>query len=358
MINVRQWAFKHENRSIRDNFLKTLEFRSPEWIPCSIGFFPAVWDKYREKLAEIVDRHPFVFGPKRTHSYENLIPLEHRPNTYWRDNWGCRWYSSQGGYEGQVVEHPINDWKALDSYRPPDPNKYSERGRRHWFAERQGCKWAKRNGVVAGGNAERLFDRLYALRGFDNLMGDFAKNDPHLPQFIQMLQEHEMKIINRYKSFKPDIISFHTDIGTQDRLMISPRQFRKYIKPMFKTLFQACRQAGMHVYLSSDGYLLDIVDDLIECGVSVHDPQYRANTLEGIAKHYKGKMCIDLDFDRQALPFATPEQLKKMIKDSVEQLNSPTGGLMIKTEVSDINVPLENVEAICQAYEEYCVPRQ
>jgi hypothetical protein len=349
---------RFENRSLRDNFLRAVEFRNPDWIPCSIGFFPAVWDKYREKLAEITDRYPFLFGPHRNRKYDNLIPLEHRPNTHWQDRWGCEWYSSQGGYEGQVIGHPLADWKAFDSYRPPDPNKYTERGIRHWYSEKMGIKWAKRNGVVSHGNAERLFDRLYALRGFDNLMADFARNEPNLPRLIQMLQDHEMKIINRFKPLKPDMIYFHTDIGTQDRLMISPRQFRKYIKPMFMTLFQACRKEGMHVYLSSDGYLLDIVDDLIECGVSVHDPQFRANTLEGITKHYKGKLCIDLDLDRQAFPFESPEGLKKMIRDSVEQLNSPTGGLMMKAEISDVNVPLENIEAICQAYEEYCFPKQ
>jgi len=352
------WTYKRENKNIRDNFLKAIEFRSPDWIPCSIGFFPAVWEKYREKLAEITDKFPFLFGGHHPRNYENIIPLEHRPNTYWRDNWDCLWYSSQGGYEGQVAEHPLADWKAFDNYHPPDPNKFTERGKRHWWGEKMNIRWAKKNNVVAGGGAERLFDRIYALRGFDNLMHDFAINDPRLPKLIQMLQDHEMKIINRFIPMKPDIIYFHTDIGTQDRLMISPRQFRKFIKPMFMTLFQACRKAGIHVYLSSDGYLLDIVDDLIECGVSVHDPQFRANTLEGIAKYYKGKMCIDLDLDRQAFPFATPDQLKKMVKNSVDMLNLPTGGLMMKTEISDVNVPLENIQAICEAYQEFCFPKK
>jgi hypothetical protein len=104
--------------------------------------------------------------------------------------------------------------------------------------------------------------------------------------------------------------------------------------------------------------LLDIVDDLIECGVSVHDPQFRANGLEGIAKHYKGKLCVDLDLDRQLYPFASPEQIKEHIRDSVRTLNSEEGGLMLKAEISDTNISLENIEAICQAFEEYCWPRK
>lgn len=222
-------------------------------------------------------------------------------------------------------------------------------------------KGAKKMNIIASGGAERLFDRLYFLRGFDNLMRDFAMNHPMLPKLVQMLQDHELRIIHKYidnkPEYRPDIIHFHTDIGTQDRLMISPRQFRKYIKPMFTTLFQTCRKAGTHVYLSSDGYLLDIVEDLRESGVSVHDPQLRANTVEGIAKHYKGRLCVDLDLDRQAYPFATPDALKKMVKNAVDLLNTPEGGLMMKAEFSDVNIPIENMEAICQAFEEYCIPK-
>ncbi|MHA1697528.1 MAG: uroporphyrinogen decarboxylase family protein, partial [Promethearchaeota archaeon] len=205
------------------------------------------------------------------------------------------------------------------------------------------------------GGAERLFDRLYFLRGFDNLMRDFATRDPRLPRLIKRLEDHKMKLVKAWIRVGVDIISFHTDIGTQDRLMISPKQFREFIKPMFKNLFRTCRKAGVHVYLSSDGYLLDIVDDLVECGVSVHDPQLRANTLMGIEKRYKGKMCIDLDLDRQSFPFATPDELRKQIKDSVETLARPDGGLMLKAEIADPAVPLENIEAICEAFEEFCI---
>ena len=127
---------------------------------------------------------------------------------------------------------------------------------------------------------------------------------------------------------------------------------------MYSNIFQPLRKADILVYLSSDGNLLEIVDDLIECGVSIHDPQFRANGLEGIAKHYKGKMCIDLDLDRQSFPFALPETLKAQIRDAVDILAMPEGGLMMKAEISDANVPLENIEAIAEAFEEYCIPRK
>ncbi|MGQ9515123.1 MAG: hypothetical protein ACUVTL_08785 [Thermoproteota archaeon] len=152
-----------------------------------------------------------------------------------------------------------------------------------------------------------------------------------------------------------DIVSFHTDIGTQHGLIVSPEKFRKYIKPMFKNLFTTCRNAKTHVYLSSDGRLLDTVDDLLECGVSVHDPQLRENKIDGIAAAYKGKMCIDLDLDRQMFQFCKPDNIWQQAKEAVEELYLPEGGLMMKAEVYGADVPFENIDAICNAMEEYCI---
>jgi hypothetical protein len=91
-----------------------------------------------------------------------------------------------------------------------------------------------------------------------------------MPVLLQRFQDHLVAQARNIIRHEPDQVGFHTDIGTQDRLMLSPRLFRKYIKPLFKTVFQTYRKAGVHVYLHSDGHLLEIVDDLVECGVSVH----------------------------------------------------------------------------------------
>lgn len=116
-----------------------------------------------------------------------------------------------------------------------------------------------------------------------------------------------------------------------------------------------CRKVGAHVYLSSDGCLLDIVDDLIECGVSVHDPQFRANTLEGIVRAYKGRLCANVDLDRQMFAFCKPDDIREQVRETVEQMGAPEGGLMISGSVWDDNTPLENIEALCSALEDFCL---
>jgi hypothetical protein len=349
----------YPNKEIRENYLKALEFRYPEWIPCSVAFSPATWKKYREKLEDIISRHPLIFGEyeKGKRDFDAMPPV-YRAGEYYTDNWGCVWYCINEGLEGQVVGHPLEDWSALESYAPPDPMRNTERGERDWESINNDIEERRKRGLIVIGDGERLFDRLYFLRGFKNLMIDITTDAPQLPKLIEMLENYELRLITRWLEIGVDVISFHTDIGTQRGLMINPSKFRKYIKPMFKNLFTTCRKANVHVYLSSDGQLLDIVDDLIECGVSVHDPQIRANTLEGIANRYKGKLCIDLDLDRQMFPFCTPEDIKQQIKEAVEKLYLPEGGLMMKAEIFGNDVPLSNIEAICQAMEVFCIGRK
>lgn len=340
----------------RENYLRTIEFHNPKWIPCSVNLSLATWHKYRETLEELVLNHPLIFEDYKKGGIDfDQFPPCHREGEYFRDNWDCLWYSAQGGLEGQVVEHPLADWKVLDTYKMPDPFFKAERGERDWEKIKEDIQERKRKGLLTVGDGERLFDRLYFLRGFENLMIDFASDTPELPRLIEMLLDYEMRLVNRWLEIGVDVISFHTDIGTQNSLMISPAKFRRYIKPMFKEIFTTCRKKGTHASLSSDGRLLEIVDDLIECGVSVHDPQIRANTLDGIVKAYKGKMCINLDLDRQMFPFCKPEDIRKQVREVVKELDSPQGGLMIFGSIYGGDVSLENIEALCEAMEEYCL---
>ena len=311
----------YPNKDIRENYLKAVEFRYPEWIPCGVNFLPGVWKKYREKLEEIVVRHPLIFGryEKGSRNFDEMPPV-YRQGCF-TDNWRCVWHTVQEGLEGQVVGHPLADWKALENYRPPNPLEKTERGKEYWDHVKKTFADRREKGLLRVGDGERLFDRLYFLRGFRNLMMDIVTDDPRLPRLIDMLMEHETKLVEKWLEIGVDVVSFHTDIGTQNGLMISPAKFRKYVKPMFKKLFTRCRNAGVHVYLSSDGRLLDIVDDLVECGVSVHDPQLRANTLDGIARTYGGKLCVDLDLDSRHSHSAAPrifvEWLRRALKNCI-----------------------------------------
>ncbi|MHB9033784.1 MAG: uroporphyrinogen decarboxylase family protein [Anaerolineae bacterium] len=341
--------------SERENWLRTVEFRNPEWIPCYVGLAPILFKLYRQDLEQLIAAHPRIFPDyKQAQRDYDWMPPAYHLGEYYRDNWGCVWHNIQEGIEGQVVGHPLADWSALDSWRPPDPHLFFERSTVDWDQMRSYMAEQLKLGKLRNGSGERLFDRLYALRGFDALMMDFATEAPELTRLIEILTEHELALIQLWLELGVDAISFHTDIGTQRGLMISPASFRKYIKPMFMTLFRSCRAAGVHVNLSSDGRLIDIIDDLLECGVSIHDPQLRANGLADIKRAYQGRLCINLDLDRQSFPFITPAEMRAQVREVVDTLALSEGGLMMLAQFYGADIPLANIAACLEAMEDYC----
>jgi hypothetical protein len=81
--------------------------------------------------------------------------------------------------------------------------------------------------------------------------------------------------------------------------MLSPDHFRTYIKPSYQRLMQPARDKGLVVHMHSDGDIRDLVDDIIDGGVEVINLQDLVNGVDWIADRFAGKVCVDLDIDRQ-----------------------------------------------------------
>jgi hypothetical protein len=345
---------KEKTISERENYLRALDFKNPQWIPITIEFTSAVWARYGKELKDLTLRHPLISGNHQRgwEEFEETDPICIEGVTY-KDDWGCVWYNAQGGILGRVTEHPLADWKAFDSFKAPDPLEQF-----NWAGLKEKIEQQRQKGLLTIAEPESFaqigfFDRLNFLRGFENLMMDFLLEPPQLDKLIDVVFDYNMKYIQKWLEIGVDVVWHHGDIGSQKGLIFDPKIFRKYLKPRYKQLFQTCRNAGSHVWYSSDGNLLEIVDDLIECGVSLHDPQVRPNTIDGIKQHYKGKLCASVDIDEQMLPFCKPEEIEHQIKEIVEKLGSAEGGLMLYAIPSQ-DVPLKNIEAILNAWEQHC----
>ena len=100
--------------------------------------------------------------------------------------------------------------------------------------------------------------------------------------------------------------------------------------------------------MHTDGCIYPVMADMQEAGADIINPQIRANGLDNLVRVCKGKIPICLDLDRQLFPFATPEQVGRHIRECTEALYMPEGGLMLTAECA-ADVPLENIEAICDA---------
>ncbi len=338
----------------RENFLRAIEFRRPDWIPIIFELQPAVCRRYGEELKKLMLRHPQAFSIKKEPFDERPHDPLYNEGSYLRDDWGCLWYNAHDGVLGQVVEHPLADWSALPALKVPDPLTQID-----WITlQREKQEEAQRSlPVVAhpqsfahGG----FFDRMQFLRGLENFLMDLITEPPELPVLLDRVLEYNLRYIDRWLEIgNIDVIWFHGDMGSQNGPLFSLETFRRQLKPAYMKMFQRCRRAGVHVWYSSDGNILPFVDDLIECEVSIHDPQVRPNTVEKIAEVYSGRLCALVDIDEQMLPYCSPEDIFVQVKKVRDSVGTSEGGLMIYA-IPSSDVSLENIEALAAAWEKYC----
>jgi len=201
-----------------------------------------------------------------------------------------------------------------------------------------------------------MYLRLADLRGFEELMVDFAEEPPELQMLIDKVLQHNLrqakKLMDWLAGKEEQIVYFGDDLGMQNSLPMSPAKWRKYLKPCFMAIYKPVLAAGHPIYMHTDGHILEIIPDLVECGVAIINPQVGANGLKQLAQVCKGKVCVDLDLDRQQFPFWNAAEIDTHVREAIEALGSPEGGLWLKAEIGD-DVPLENVEAICATLEKY-----
>ena len=339
----------------RDDWLKIVELKGCPEIPCRAVFPEAVWTEHGKQLEEVVGRYPEVFGGNlRYEGDRERTCRRFRRGQRWTDRWGSVWGYAYSGLEGQVVQQPLADWSAFKHFRPPEPATGNDFDELDWPKIRGDFEQARSDNAVAGGYVSHgfLFQRLYYLRGFENLMEDFGREDERLGKLIDMIVEFNLELVRRFLDSGADVIYFGDDLGMQDRLTISPGMWRRYIEPAYAKIFSECRRAGVHVYLHSDGYIADILGDLIEAGVTIVNAQDLVNGLDAIRRELKGRVCIDLDIDRQKIvPWGTPEQIERHIHACVQTLGSKDGGLMLICGIYP-GTPLANIEGLARAMKE------
>jgi hypothetical protein len=342
----------------RENYLRNASMTGPEWIPCSVGISGASWDQLRTDLEQVLVRHPTLFPgfEKGKRNYDNWdFGPAHRAGERFTDAWGCVWRSAVNGLEGQVEEHPLADWSSLESYRAPDPMTQGDRGPVDWEKERRRIETARSEGRLTSGGVAHgfLFMRLWYLRGFENLMMDVAADAPQLPRLIELVMAHNRRLVQAWLDIGVDKMEFGEDLGTQTASIISPKAFAKYIAPAYKSVMRPCRAAGCHVALHSDGYIMELMDQFIECGVTIINPQDLCNGIDNLAREVKGRICIRLDIDRQRIvPFGTRREIHALIEEEVRKLGSPAGGLEMTAGIYP-PTPAENVDALCDALEQF-----
>lgn len=340
------------------NYERAVRFEYPDSIPMTFCINTACWDYYSHAdLFDLMAGHKYLFPDfeRPAPGWQPVYPPIARADEPFTDDFGCVWMTPLNGLTGTVKGHPLDDWEKFAAYRFPDPEVCMGIGPIDWAREKVRIDAQHDRGEFVSGGLRHghTFLQLSDIRGYENLMFDMADDEPLLMELLDGVEQFNLGIVRRYLELGVDQVTYAEDLGMQVGPMVSPEHFRKYIKPSYRRLMAPALERGRIVHMHSDGDIRLLADDIVDDGVQVINLQDLVNGVDWIARRFRGKLCVELDIDRQKVTVGgTPEQIDALIRSEIAAIGTPRGGLVMIFGLYP-GTPIENVAALMDAMEKY-----
>jgi uroporphyrinogen-III decarboxylase len=171
--------------------------------------------------------------------------------------------------------------------------------------------------------------------------------------FVNLLADMNIEIIKRYAELGIDGVINCDDWGLQNSLMISPDAWREIWKPAYKRVYDAAHTAGMDTWLHSCGYIIDIIDDLIDVGLNaLHMDQQQNMGLDNL-KCFRGRITFFAPADTQKImPNGNPDEIRGYCRKMSECLGTKSGGFIPRwyTDPKGVGHSRESIEIMCNEF--------
>jgi uroporphyrinogen decarboxylase len=263
------------------------------------------------------------------------------------DEWGAIWDNIGVSQLGQVKDYPLKDWADWDALTIPDISDPARWRELEGARERAGDKFLLAPGIS-------LYERLHFVRGLENTWMDILEAPDELGRLIDVLVEMNLYAIERFATAGADGYIFCDDWGLQDRLMISPCDWREVFKPRYARVYQAAHQAGLATFLHSCGYIVNILDDLIEIGLDVIQMDQQENMgLASLGRGFGGRITFWCPVDiQQTMVYGTLDDIRAYCQMMAKALGRPQGGFIAKwyPDPDGAGHRPEAIEAMCDEF--------
>ncbi len=179
------------------------------------------------------------------------------------------------------------------------------------------------------------------------------------PQFIhEVLTEYtktNIEIIKRLSEAGVDIVFYPDDLGYKKRSILSLENFRTFILPYYKLLYQACKKRGIFIVQHSCGYIDKNLPDMVNAGlncIQALEPAAEVD-LANLKKTLGDRLCFMGGIDSsRVLNFGSPKDVANEVKRCINAA-AHGGGYFVGPSHDLLNVPWENLMALRAAIEKF-----
>lgn len=357
----------------RDRVALALSNEIPDRCPMQISFTP----EFAARLANEIDvpsqkvHNPHGGGNtyelERALGEDMLLTSVGWANSYYQDadtyvdEWGIGWRSVQyntpfgPGRYTEFDRHPLADDEAIVTYQPPDPNRAELYRETDWVLEE-----FKDEYWIVGVTVTTIFEAAWALRGYEQMLVDLVLNPDIADAILDIPYHYHLTAAKKLAQMGVDMIWTGDDIGAQNAMLISPKTWRKFLKPRMANFVSELKAINPHLKVAyhSDGSIYPIIPDLIEIGIDVLNPVQPASMDPVRLKQaYGDRLCFWGSIDEQhTLPFGSAETVAKEVKMRLETLGKGGGLILGPTHHVQLDTPMENFWAMVRAIRETPYP--
>ncbi|MCL2740755.1 MAG: hypothetical protein FWE70_01410 [Oscillospiraceae bacterium] len=335
----------------RERVERCLNFMAVDRPVVNMGLNAVGYYEHGEKLRELVRSMECDFDPVYEGDFKLPSPedfdAEGNYSTVTKDWWGVTWKNRIYGIIGHPIEWPLDDWAKLDAYDFPKVRRLE--GEALVKAQAEVAAMKARGYYVRRGWVTN-FGQAYAVHKFDEVLADIAARDEGFLRFTALMHGLCVASVENLLLTDVDAVLFADDLGTQDALIMSPKDFREIYKPLYKEMAATVRKAGKRAFFHVCGYCMPLLEDFADIGFDAIWPQLSAHDLGEFARRCRElRLAVAIHPDRGALMTrGSPDDVRRRIGDYYEAFRPHDGGSWWHLEI-DNGFPYENIEAMAEA---------
>jgi uroporphyrinogen decarboxylase len=206
---------------------------------------------------------------------------------------------------------------------------------------------------IVGLGWEPVFCTLHLLFGMEEAMIKMHTNPAVIQAAVEKIENYLMEGIQQliiHSKGMAEFVWYGDDFAGQTGMILSPKYWRKYLKPTYKKVFELIKMSGCNVWFHSCGSFRPVMPDLIDIGLDVWETvqtHLPGNEPEELKREYGKDITFAGGINTQyTLTNGTPEEVRQEVRTMVKVLGKGGGYICGPDHTVLPNVPMENIEAL------------
>ena len=245
-------------------------------------------------------------------------------NPVFRDVWGRRIVvPKDSGGAWETLEPPASTVEDMGAYVPPPADT---------FSTAEITRWKDETDLFVFSCVPGCFGPSMGLFGLENFLPWCLSNREAVHRWMETFCALNIDVAERQVNAGCDGIVFGDDMAYNQGTIVAPDLLRELFFPYTRRIIEFIRGRGVPVLFHSDGYVMEILPDLIDMGIDGFQsiqPSAGMDIVE-LKKTVGHELVLMGNVDVDLLGRGTPEAVAAEVRRLIDEI-APGGGFILSS---------------------------